>query len=275
MKLRHLIWGLAGASAATLAYGTLVEARRLVLERRTLRLPHWPARLRGYRIALLADFHLRDAASVELAERAVAMAIDERPDMVVIAGDFVSHWKPEVVSMLGQVLEPMLLMNGAVVAVPGNHEYFGGSPRLLAPIFNEFGIRLLRNDVWRHGGIQWVGVDSANAGKADPFAPMAEAFEAPSDPAVVVWHEPDLVDWLPRGAALMLSGHSHGGQFTFPWGWTPMHTRHGEKYVRGFYPAAPTPLYVTRGVGTTLFASRLGCPPEVALLTLEDGSRGF
>lgn len=269
MKLRHVLWGLAGAGAATLAYGSLVEARRLVLERRTLRLRGWPSHLRGTRIALLADFHLHDAPSVELAERAVAMALDEAPDMVVLAGDLITVWKPEVVAMLGRVLEPMLLMHGSVVAVPGNHEYFRGTPALLQPVFDELGIRLLRNEVWKHGGIQWVGVDSANAGKADPFAPMAQAFEDPESPVVVVWHEPDMVEWLPRGAALMLSGHSHGGQFTFPWGWTPMHTRHGERYVRGFFPDAPTPLYVTRGVGTTFFPSRLGCAPEVSLLTIE------
>lgn len=269
MKLRHLLFGLAGAGAATLAYGAAVEAKRLVVERKTLRLPRWPRKLDGFKIALLADFHLRDAASAELAEKAVARALDEQPDMVVLAGDLVAHWKPEVVELLGRVLEPLLLMHGSVVAVPGNHEYFGGTPDLLLPLFDELGITLLRNEVLLHKGVTWVGVDSANAGQANPYDPMAEALGAGADPVVAIWHEPDLVEWLPIGAALMVSGHSHGGQFTFPWGWTPMHTRHGEKFVRGFYRHAPTPIYVSRGVGTTWFPARLGCPPEVAILTLE------
>jgi len=269
VRLRDVLWGLAGASVATLAFGSLVEAKRLVIERQTLRLPRWPRRLDGFKIALLADFHLHDAGSVELAEKAVVRALDEGPDMVVLAGDLVAYWKPEVVEMLGCVLEPLRLMNGSVVSAPGNHEYFGGTPDVLLPLFDELGITLLRNEVWRHKGVAWVGVDSANAGHANPYDPMAEALGTGDDPAVVVWHEPDLVEWLPLGAALMLSGHSHGGQFTFPWGWTPMHTRNGEKYVRGFFRHAPTPLYVTRGVGTTLFPSRLGCPPEVSILRLE------
>ena len=49
----------------------------------------------------------------------------------------------------------------------------------------------------------------------------------------------------------------------------PAKTRLGRKYVEGFYPDAPTPLYVSRGVGTTLFPMRLDVPPEVSLLTLE------
>ncbi len=272
MKLRSLLWGLAGASAATLAYGAAVEAKRLVLERRTLRLPLWPAHLEGFTVALVADFHLGNLASKDLAQRAIAMALDASPDMVVLAGDLVSSWHSAVIPMLGEVLEPLLLMNGRVCAVPGNHEYRGGTPEVMRSMCEALGIRLLRNEAWSAAGVTWVGVDSANAGRADPIAAMAHPNRADGEPVVAVWHEPDVVGWLPHGAALMLAGHSHGGQFTFPWGWTPMHTRNGETYVRGFYPGAATPLYVSRGVGTTLFPARLGCAPEVSLLKLVGGS---
>ena len=77
-----------------------------------------------------------------------------------------------------------------------------------------------------------------------------------------------MVDLLPTGCILQLSGHSHGGQFTFPGGFTPMHTKLGEKYVRGFYPEASTPIYVSKGIGTTFLPSRLNCAPEVSILTL-------
>jgi uncharacterized protein len=67
----------------------------------------------------------------------------------------------------------------------------------------------------------------------------------------------------------MISGHTHGGQFRAPWGWAPMKTRNGERYLEGFFPDAPTPLYVSRGIGTTGPPSRLNCPPEVSVLSLE------
>jgi predicted MPP superfamily phosphohydrolase len=88
------------------------------------------------------------------------------------------------------------------------------------------------------------------------------------DPVIVLWHEPDAVDLLPSGAHLMIAGHSHGGQWRFPWGWTPMTTRNGRKYIEGFFPDAPTPLYVSRGVGTTGPPARLGALPEVSILRL-------
>ena len=45
-------------------------------------------------------------------------------------------------------------------------------------------------------------------------------------------------------------------------------TQDGRKYVRGYHPEARTPVYVSRGIGTTGPPSRFMCPPEVAILTL-------
>jgi len=265
MRLRDWALLLGTAGVATMAYGALVEAQNLTLERLTLPLPDWPERLSGFRIAFLTDFHIGSKVSVKLTRRAVAMALDESPDMVVIGGDFVEGWRTSTPWLLGDCLEALLLMEGNVVAVPGNHDYYGGTPDVLTVICDELNIKMLRNEVWKHNGIAWVGIDSAYEAKADPVEAMSHVG---SEPAVAIWHEPDLVNLLPRGCALQLSGHSHGGQFRFPGGYTPMHTNLGKRYPRGFYPDAPTPLYVSRGVGTTLFPSRLFCPPEVTILTL-------
>ncbi len=255
----------AAAGAASLVYGALVESKRLVLEKRTLSLPNWPKRLDGYRIAVLGDLHLRDRYSLELAKRAVAMALDQSPDMVALVGDFVGYWKPESAWLLGEALEPLMGMMGNAVAIPGNHDYWLGDPSLLKPVLDELNIKLLRNETWFHDGITWVGVDSFNIGRGDPFLSMLKSKRKPE---IVLWHEPDAVKYLPEGASLMISGHSHGGQYRFPGGWAPMHTKGGKHYVHGFYPDAPTPIYVTRGVGTTGPPSRFLCPPEVSLLTL-------
>jgi predicted MPP superfamily phosphohydrolase len=267
LKLRHLLFGLGAASVGVFVYGMLVETWKLKLEQRTLRLPLWPERLAGFRIAVLADFHLRDEYSLELAKRAVEMALDESPDMVVIPGDIVGHWRENTAALVGEALEPLLLMNGNVVAIPGNHEYWNGTPELIAPILDELNIRLLVNQAWRHAGITWVGIDSANLGRPNPEGAMRAALN--EEPIVALWHEPDLVGGLPAGAALMIAGHSHGGQFRTPWGWPPMTTVNGKSYRDGFFPDTPTPLYVSRGIGTTGPPTRLFCPPEVSLLTLE------
>jgi predicted MPP superfamily phosphohydrolase len=269
MNFKNWVFGLGLAGAATLVYGSLVEANRLKVERVRIRLPKWPERLAGFRIALLGDFHLRDAYTLRVAKQAVAAALDEEPDMVALVGDYVGFWQPHSENMLYEAFEPLLLMEGNVVAVSGNHDHWHAPALLLDGVMAALNIRLLRNEVWRHAGIAWVGVDSTNARLADPCKAMSGLHK--HETAVTLWHEPDCVDLLPAGASLMLSGHSHGGQFTFPWGWTPMHTKNGEKYVRGYYPEAPTPIYVSRGLGTTGPPSRLNCSPELTVLTLDSG----
>lgn len=265
MRLRDWALLLGTAGVATVTYGALVEARNLVIERHTLALPLWPERLRGFKIALLSDFHIGSKVSIEMAQRAIALALDESPDMIVLAGDFVEDWRGSSVCQLTEALELLLLMQGNVVAVPGNHDYVGGDADLLRPVCEELNIKLLRNEIWHHLGINWVGIDSALGGSADPVWTVNKL---ESEPAIAIWHEPDLVGLLPRKCALQLSGHTHGGQFRFPGGFTPMHTELGKTYPRGFYPDAPTPIYVSRGVGTTLLPTRFLCPPEVGILTL-------
>lgn len=271
MKLGRLVVGTLAASAGLLLYGCLVEANRLVVERRRLRLRGWPERLDGFRIAVLADLHIRDEFSRDLARRAVSLALDEEPDVVVLPGDIVGYWKPETPRLVGDALEELLLMEGNVIASPGNREYWQGCPHVLKPILDELNIKLLINEAYRHAGITWLGLDSANLGFPEPDETMKSALSLEEEPIVALWHEPDVVDQLPPGAALMISGHTHGGQFRTPWGWPPMTTENGRIYLDGFYPDAPTPLYVSRGIGTTGPPSRLFCPPEVSLLEITSG----
>jgi hypothetical protein len=273
MRTRDVVtvgaFGLSAIGGAMLVYGALVESKRLVLDKVDVPLPGLPEHLDGFKIAVLGDFHLCDKHSVELATKAIDMALDQDPDMVCLVGDFVNYWKPTSPWMIGEVLEPLLIMDGSVVAVPGNHDYKTGSPEILRVILDELNIKLLRNESWVHKGICWTGVDSFNEDAAD----VEKAFStATSDPIIALWHEPDLVDMLPPGRALLqLSGHSHGGQFKFPFGLTPMTSTNGHKYRDGFYPDASTPIFVTRGVGTTGPPSRFLCPPQVAVLTLTSG----
>lgn len=249
-----------------LVYGSLHEASRLELEHRRLNLPKWPERLRGYKIAVLADLHLRGPWSRKQAERAIALALDQQPDMVVLAGDLVEDWCRPRQALAEEVLLPLLLMEGNVIAIAGNHDYYGGSADQLAPVYDRLNIKFLRNEVWVHHGISWVGIDSALEG--NPL-PQETVHKINTNPAICLWHEGDAVtDFPPEVAALQISGHSHGGQFRFPGGFTPMFSRMGRAYPRGFYPDAPTPLYVSRGVGVTGPPSRFNCPPEVSLLEL-------
>ena len=64
---------------------------------------------------------------------------------------------------------------------------------------------------------------------------------------------------------LILSGHTHGGQIA-PGGF-PLITPPGSgNYVSGWYCDNGPPMYVSRGIGTSLLPLRLGSPPELIVL---------
>lgn len=258
--------------AGLLVYGALVESNRLSITRQRLKVPRWPSSLDGFTIAFFADLHIRDEWSMDLAYRTVVAAIESESHAIAIAGDFNAHWCRAVDDyslMLDAVLSPLKDWGGTVLAVCGNHDYILEDPSVLIEVCQKNGVVLLMNQSVAIDGVQWVGIESANAHRSMPN--YAFSASDPSEPTIVLWHEPDMIEELPQAASLMLSGHSHGGQFIAPWGWAPMHTENGEKYVRGFYDLSPTPLYVTRGVGVTGYPSRLFCPPELAILELVGG----
>lgn len=250
-----------------LIYGCLVEANRLVGDETELFLPRWPVEKDGFRIAVLADLHVRDEWSYRLACRAVDLAIASKPDAIVLPGDFLVCPSEVTIGLLEAALAPLALLPGQVFASLGNHDIKAVAIDPVLEVLDKCLIRVLRNEAIRADGVTWAGIDSQKFGTDNAPVAMDEA-RALGGPIVALWHEPDFVDHLPAGASLMIAGHSHGGQFTFPGGFTPMHTKYGKKYVRGFYPGAKTPLYVSRGVGTTGPPSRFLCPPEVSLLTL-------
>jgi predicted MPP superfamily phosphohydrolase len=76
---------------------------------------------------------------------------------------------------------------------------------------------------------------------------------------------------------LVLSGHTHGGQWRIPgFGAILTSSRFGKRYEAGRYTKDNTHLYVSRGLGMEGFGApraRFFCPPELVLITLRGNGR--
>ena len=261
--------GFLGALASGLVAGAVgsVYAQRsagdLQLVRRELRLMSWAAD--GFKLALIADLHMNRIAEAERAAEAVDMVMAEKPDLIVIAGDFVDSSRDNVLAHIPLVLNKLHDATCPRIAVMGNHDYWSADPAKVIASVRQTPVQLLRNETLEVAGITIVGVDDAIAGR-DKYDFFPEGHVSKS--CLAVLHEPDSVENMPGHVSLQVSGHSHGGQICLPFGY-PLHTPKGaRKYRTGFYEDAKVPLYVTRGVGTTGPNYRLFCPPEVSILTL-------
>ena len=273
---RRKFLGLAASAGviAIAADGVFIEPMRPTIVRKEIFLKRWPARMDGFNLALLSDFHYDPIFSIHPIQSAVEIVNRVRPDLVLLAGDFVTS--PLFGDRLrgladaepcAQLLQRLHATHG-LWAVMGNHDAISGAPQVTAAL-RSAGVAVLSNaavPIEHNGGRFWL------AGVADVLRMRADLHSAlqpiPTDEAVILMaHEPDYADYVARYPVdLQLSGHSHGGQIRLP---MPLYLPPlGRKYVRGLYTIRELTLYTTIGVGTIGLPVRLNCPPEVTLITL-------
>jgi uncharacterized protein len=256
---------------------TLFEPNRPRIVRQEIFLRRWPARLEGFAIALLSDFHYEPYFSIHPLRASIGIVNDLHPDLIVLTGDFVSepflarnHVKAaSAAEPCAQLLRQMRAPYG-LWAVLGNHDVVT-DPNVVADAVRGHGIQLLVNQsvpIENNGARFWLGgVNDALERKADLNAAL---HGIPADESVILLaHEPDYADYVSRYPVdLQLSGHTHGGQVRLPFIGAPYLPPMGRKYVWGLYKMRELTLYTNRGLGTVNLPVRMNCPPEITLLTL-------
>lgn len=258
---------------------TLIEPNHPSIVRQEIALRRWPARLEGFTIALLSDFHYDRVFSEHPLHAAIGMVNNLHPDLIVLTGDFVSmpvfsdHEREEKAAAhaepCARLLQQMQARHG-LWAVLGNHDVFS-DPRIVTSALRGAGIRVLANQsvaIEADGARFWLaGVNDIVSGTHDLGAALRSV---PGDePTVLLAHEPDYADVVARHPVdLQFSGHSHGGQVRLPL-LGPLYLPYmGRKYVWGLYRVGPLTLYTNPGLGTLGVPVRWNCPPEITLLTL-------
>lgn len=215
------------------------------------------------RIAHLTDLHCGFVTPYEVQEDAVALTNAEKPDLVVITGDFVCHSQ----LYLDQLKAVIEAFEAPVLTVLGNHDHWSGAEEVRNAI-RKGGGEVLDNQhttlELRHQRLQVVGLDDAYTGHADREKAV-KGLRADL-PVLGLSHIAEEADALWRaGVPLVLSGHTHAGQITV----ASIHEFSigrlaGHKYVHGMYGKrgkdveATGAVYVGAGVGAAVFPLRLG-----------------
>lgn len=259
--LRATGFGVASGVAGTSLLTEYVDW--LQVERHTLRLPKWDAD--GFKVAILTDIHVNNDRMTERAVAAAKLAVEERPDLIVVLGDYINYVVPGTADRIVRALDPLRKAKCPCIGIMGNHDYWSRKPDEVMIAIGETPVWLLRNEVKELDGVSIVGLDDA---LVDRHRPDCFSAAKVSKSCLVLLHEPDAVVDIPDHASIQLSGHSHGGQICLPGGKPIKPPPMGSVFTAGFYPNAPVPLYVSRGVGTTGPDYRLFCRPEVSVLTL-------
>lgn len=277
---RRAFLAAAFAAPAGAAYAHLVEPRWLETRRIDVR-PRGARLAAPLRILHLADLHANDRASLRIIADAIDQGLAERPDLIVVTGDFIT-------ARFDAWAEYRALLARLPAAAPafaclGNHDggnwaaAHGGYAHAdrVAECVTAAGLRLLDNAsvTWTApgGAVLLTGIGDLWSGGFR--AAKAFAGAADGDPALrlLLAHNPDAKDELAdRPWHLMLSGHTHGGQVVVPLVGAPFAPVVDYRYIEGLHEWEGRHLFITRGVGS-LHGIRFNCRPEVSVLTVAAG----
>ena len=264
-------YGIVGLGLSALGgygYLTSLEPGWLQVEHVAVRL-NIPSALEGVKIVQLSDLHLYPFTQLRLIRRAVALANDLHPDLVLLTGDYVDGDAAAIDDLVPVLagLNPRL----GIYAVLGNHDLWT-LPGVIREALQRAGIPVLVNQgltVQIRGELVGIaGLDDGWSGSPD----LRTALEGipPQVPVLLMMHEPDLADGLSLDGrvSLQLSGHSHGGQVRLPGRGALILPYLGRKYDAGLYRVRGMWLYTSRGIGVVAPPVRFNCRPEVTQITL-------
>jgi predicted MPP superfamily phosphohydrolase len=261
--------GLIGAAAATAAAGIAEAELDPLLSRHDIPIRGLHPDLDGLTLLQLSDIHAGTLMTEPRMRRIAQAAAALQPDLVMFTGDLLDA-SAKAAKPFSRGFRDLRGRLGTF-AVLGNHDYFAGEG-VAERAIRDAGATLLRNSgarIERGAGSLFIGgVDDPSRGSlgVDPRRALKAA--APEEPRIVLAHRPALFEMCQHaGAQLVLSGHTHGGQFALSPRWSL--ARALGPHTMGLYLNEQSALYVHRGMGTVgPVPMRLGSPPELALLTL-------
>lgn len=267
--LRGLIAApLVGVSAAS-AYSRLIEPYNYWISETDVFLRDLPPRFEGFRITQLTDIHHSRILGISEVRRVLSLAQQTNPDMFVLTGDYSTSYR-RFIEPCAEALSALSAPEG-VWAVLGNHDHYT-DPELTTRSLGRHHISVMNNihTTLRRGPdlLQLSGIDDWTWNATD----WARAFSGldAKTPTILLSHQPSVLDLKQTSnVALIISGHTHGGQLKFPLLGAPARfVTNDLKYARGLFRRGETQLYVSSGTGVIGLPLRFGVRPEIAVLRL-------
>ena len=238
------------------------------------RIPGAPAFMRGLRALFITDVHALPRTTASQIEALAARAADARADILLLGGDYADQAEPckRLFEGLKRLGAPM-----GIYGVVGNNDREAFEDiGALRRIMSEAGVVPLINEsvTLSVGGGRLIvaGLDEYKHGHPDP-AGLYPAGAGEGVYRVLLSHFPRRVSPMPD---LMLSGHTHGGQFNLL-GITPytigferlIHRNRASHFISGLHRADGGWVFVSKGIGASRIPLRVGVRPEMNLLVFD------
>ena len=252
-----------GTVTGGVVYGVAYERHHLGVTRVNLPVSGLPHALDGLRIGFVTDIHHSEMVPADDVRAAVDLVMRERPELIVLGGDYVTWGDRDFVGPVAELLSPLTAPHG-VFAILGNHDNDRDMPAALAAkhitVLRDARTRLeIRGEGLELAGIRFWTRRAEDIGRV---------LRRARGTVLLLAHDPRrLTEAASLHVPAVLSGHTHGGQVVVP-GFGAV-ARRNFPIVSGTGSRGDTSIFVSRGVGTVYVPVRINCPPEIAMVTLK------
>ena len=248
------------------------NAGQVKVRHNTIRLARLPLPFDGFTLLHLSDLHadMSAPAMKRVAELLPSLAYD----VCVMTGDYRGKTFGPFADAIAGVDGVTAQVKAPIYGVLGNHDTIQ-----MVPDLEDLGVRMLLNEamtIVRDGArLHLAGIDDAHFFRVDNIEKAAAGIP-PGETAVLLSHTPEVYRQAAHaGFAVMLAGHTHGGQICLPGG-VPitLDSNLPRRFGAGAWRYGEMAGYTSVGAGSSVVAVRLNCPPEITLHRLErDGAQ--
>ena len=214
------------------------------------------------KVVMMSDLHIGYHNRRSELHRWVDMINDEKPDLVLIAGDIIDGSMRPLKEE--KMYEEFRRLKAPVYACLGNHEYFSGEPDALQ-FYQDAGIHLLRDSCVTVGDICIIGRDDRMNRHRDSLSTIVRKADL-TKYCILLDHQPYHLDQAERQHIdFQFSGHTHHGQL-WPISWI---TEHVYECAFGQHQRGRTHYYISSGMGIWGGMFRIGTRSEYVIATIE------
>ncbi len=233
------------------------------------------------RILHVSDLHNKQFGSNQI--RLLRKAGKCDPDVILVTGDSVDERRFQVQPTLECIAG--LIDIAPVVFVTGNHEWGCGKWSALEQQYLGMGVTVLSDASFslslKQQEITVIGIDDPDKRFYENPRPMQETVKRALDKAfldadtsglsVLLAHRPEFFAlYAKTDADVVFSGHAHGGQVRLPWIGGLIAPGQGilPHYDAGRYKEGNTFMFVSRGLGNSIFPLRINNFPELVVVDI-------
>jgi uncharacterized protein len=260
-------------------YGYLRAVKNFKLDYVPLKLNNKHSSIKGMKIIHISDLHYGPTNKDKKYFNKIFDHINaQQADLIVLTGDFF-QWDPKYLYELPEMLSRLRAKIG-IYGCLGNHDYGSCYPgsvendpfehHITKDALERKDIRILTNEsellTFKGETFNLLGLHDLWSNKCDPKTTFANVDT--SLPTFVLSHNPDTVHMVNQDFDLMLSGHSHGGQLTWPIFGSFVVPQRSQNLKRGLHHISNRKrIYINRGLGHT-FRMRINSAPEITLFEI-------